>query len=164
MPISIYIFLLMQLCLVGYIDIKVKKIHNYWALINLFVYLILLFVFPEYYIFGLKSFVFPLAFLFVGYLLFLLKIMGAGDSKYLFSFYFLIPTEVQEEAFKCLAYTTVFVGLFLLTFTVVSNFTKVLNAVKYMQVNTIKEIFGSKFSYAPVIFVSWCWFGYVQYV
>lgn len=164
MPLSIYIYLFAQLLIVGYIDFKIKKIHNLWAIFNLVLFCILLFIFSDYYSFSIKTFFYPLTFLFVGYGLYLLKIMGAGDSKYLFAFYFLVPVQMHEEVFLCLAYTTVFVGSFLLLFSSIRHFKELWFAIKYVDIVKLKEIFGSRFSYAPVILTSWIWFGYNEFI
>jgi prepilin peptidase CpaA len=159
LPISVFIFLFMQLILVAYGDIKTKKIPNYWALINISIFALLTFLFPEQYRWEMKTFIFPIAFFFVGFVLFLLKIMGGGDSKYLVSFYLLTPVDLHESAFLCLLFSTIIVGLFLLIMNALNNFEKILTAIKYMDTIAIKQIFGTKFSYAPVILISWMWFG-----
>jgi prepilin peptidase CpaA len=160
LPISVFIFLLLQLLLVAYGDIKTRKIPNYWALINISIFALLTFLFPEQYRWEMKTFIFPIAFFFVGFILFMLKIMGGGDSKYLVSFYLLTPVDLHESAFLFLLLSTVIVGLFLLIMNALNNFEKILSAIKCMDITAIKEVFGTKFSYAPVILISWMWFGF----
>ena len=162
MPPFIYFLLVMELFFVSYIDFKFGKIHNFWSILNIFSYILFLFIFSDFYLFNVKTFVFPLAFIFVGYILYLMNIMGAGDSKYLFSFFLLIPVENHERLFLCLAYTTVYVGVSLLLITIVNNLKNITVAIKSKDVGAIREIFGSKFSYAPVIFISWIWFGWIN--
>ena len=162
MPGLVFYFLLIELLGVSYIDFFFGKIHNIWPILNILLYALLIFIFPDYYVFNLKTFVFPLAFIFVWYILYLMNIMGAGDSKYLFSFFLLVPTPKQEEVFICLAYTTIFVGVFLLASTIVLNFKKILYALRLRDIGSIKKIFGSKFTYAPVILISWIWFGWIN--
>lgn len=159
LPISVFIFLLMQLFLVAYGDIKTKKIPNYWSLINIAIFALLTALFPDQYRWELKTFIYPVAFFFVGFVLFLLKIMGGGDSKYLVSFYLLTPVDLHESAFLCLLLSTIIVGLFLLLMNALNNFEKIISALRYMDIIAIKQIFGTKFSYAPVILISWMWFG-----
>ncbi|MDD4973049.1 MAG: hypothetical protein PHY93_01795 [Bacteriovorax sp.] len=103
---------------------------------------------------------FPVAFLIVGFALFVVNIMGGGDSKYLSSLYLLIPLGFQEIVFLYLLYTTVIVGSSLLLFNTLKNFDKIVLLVKIGDVKGIKKIFGKKFTYAPVIFIAWMWFGW----
>lgn len=160
MPISVYLFLIFQLFFVAYNDLKNKKISNVWPIINISFYLIVVFLFPTHYQFDLETFVFPVAFFIVGIILFMLKVMGAGDSKYLLSFYLLIPVAQHEEAFIFLAYSTVIVGLSLLFTNILKNLDIIVVALRTKNLILLKSIFGQRFSYAPVILVSWLWFGW----
>tara|TARA_R110002072_G_scaffold288917_1_gene455596 strand:+ start:288035 stop:288541 length:507 start_codon:yes stop_codon:yes gene_type:complete len=159
MPIAVYLFLLIQLLVVSYVDIRKKIIANYWAIINLIFFIIALFLFRDTYVIAWKTFLYPFAFLFVGFALYALKIMGAGDSKYLFSFFFLIPNGYQEDFFVILAYSTVIVGFSLLIMNTIKNFDIIISAIRWKNLRYIKEAYGTKFSYAPVIAVAWIWFG-----
>ncbi|ATH06542.1 hypothetical protein BIY24_00865 [Halobacteriovorax marinus] len=160
MPISVYLFLVVQLFFVASHDVTHKKISNFWPLINISFYLLSVFFFPDHYNFGWSTFVFPIAFFIVGIFLFTLKIMGAGDSKYLLSFYLLIPVSLHETAFIFLAYSTVVVGLSLLLTNIIKRSDIIKLAIKTKNLRLIKTIFGQRFSYAPVILVSWLWFGW----
>jgi prepilin peptidase CpaA len=159
-PIAVYLFLVFQLFFVAYGDFKNKKISNTWPLINIVFYILTVFLFSDYYKFNLTTFVFPIAFFVVGLILFIAKIMGAGDSKYLLSFYLLIPVELHEEAFLFLAYSTVVVGLSLLFTNLFKNLDIIVVAIRTKNLTLIRNIFGKRFSYAPVILVSWLWFGW----
>lgn len=161
MPIAVYLFLVVQLFFVASNDISHKKISNFWPIINISFYIISVFLFPNQYFFSLETLVFPIAFFIVGVFLFSLKIMGAGDSKYLLSFYLLIPVVFHETAFILLAYSTVVVGLSLLFTNIMKRFDIIKVAIRTRNLRLIKTIFGQRFSYAPVILVSWLWFGWV---
>ncbi len=89
-----------------------------------------------------------------------MNIMGGGDSKYLSSLYVLVPLGFQDTVFLYLLYTTVIVGSSLLLFNALKNFDKILLLVKIGDIDGIKKIFGKKFTYAPVIFIAWMWFGW----
>ena len=159
-PLPIYLFILIELIFVSYGDIKTSKIPNMWSIMNIFVYPILLFIVPSAYFFEIGTFIYSFAFLFIGFILFLLKIMGAGDVKYLFSFFLLIPKSLQSETFSALLYSTVLIGLFVF----ITNFIKysetIINSLKIKDFRTVKECFGTKFSYAPVILIAWLWIGW----
>jgi prepilin peptidase CpaA len=86
--------------------------------------------------------------------------MGGGDSKYLSSFYLLVPVSFQDSVFLYLLYTTIIIGSSLLLFNMLKNFDRIIELVSIGNISGIKKIFGKKFTYAPVIFVAWIWFGW----
>lgn len=160
MPFIIYCYLAAQILVVAYHDLQTKKISNKWPIINICFYLFFLWLFPEYYRFNLETFTMPIAFFVAGFLLFILKIMGGGDSKYLSTFYLLIPLKFHEEAFMSLAMATILIGGSIFIKNILQNMDKVLVAFAQKDVATIKGIFGKKFAFAPVIFISWIWLGW----
>ena len=162
-PLVVYIFVSIQLLFVAYIDFKTKLISNNWVIINFSFFCLLSYIFPDLYLWQPKMFIYPLAFLFVGFGLFILKIMGGGDSKYLSSLYLLVPINFHESVFIYLLYTTVIVGSSLLVFNLIKNFDRIVLMAKTHDVVGIKRIFGKKFTYAPVIFISWMWFGWQNF-
>jgi len=85
--------------------------------------------------------------------------MGAGDSKFLFTFYLLIPEGFQEDVFLFQAYLTVIVGGSLLIYNTYKNFGKLKLAYIHGDVGIVRGVYGKKFAYAPVIFGAWIWFG-----
>ena len=160
MPVVLYIFILIELIIVGYLDFKYKKIKNFWVLVNLGLYLLALWIFKDYYFFNLKTFIWPFGFLFVGFLLFVLKIMGGGDSKFLFSFFLIIPENLHELFFMNLIYATTVVGLLMLIFNTAKNFDKLKLAYVYRSLQYVKDVYGHKFAYAPIVGLSWVLFGW----
>jgi prepilin peptidase CpaA len=160
MPMMVFIFLSIQLLFVAYVDFKTSKISNVWLLINFIFFCLLTIVYPKLYVWSFSVMLFPVAFLLVGFTLFALNIMGGGDSKYLSSLYLLIPLEFQDIVFLYLLYTTVIVGSSLLLFNALKNFDKIVLLVRIGDVKGIRKIFGKKFTYAPVIFIAWMWFGW----
>jgi len=163
LPIVVYIFVAIQLLCVAYIDFKTKKISNVWILINSLFFIVLTFIFPNFYVWSIQAFFFPMAFLLVGFVLFILNIMGGGDSKYLASLYLLVPVDFQETTFIYLLYATILVGSTLLLFNLLKNLDIILIHFKMGDVAGIRRIFGKKFTYAPVIFIAWMWFGWQNY-
>jgi prepilin peptidase CpaA len=160
MPLLVFIFIAIQLLVVAYIDFKTTKISNVWIFINGLFFVVLTFVYPHIYIWKFSALLFSLAFLFVGFALFIMNIMGGGDSKYLASFYLLVPPLFQETVFLYLLYTTVIVGSSLLLFNALKNFDNIVILIRIGDIRGIKKIFGKKFTYAPVIFIAWMWFGW----
>ena len=49
MSLPIYVFLLVQLLAVSYIDLRQRKISNIWPILNICLFIALLFLFPEQY-------------------------------------------------------------------------------------------------------------------
>jgi len=162
-PLIVFIFVAIQLLFVAYIDFKIKKISNLWIAINFIFFVALCFLFPGLYIFKIQTFIYSIIFLFAGFMLFSLNIMGGGDSKYLSSLYLLVPLSYQENVFLYLLYTTIIVGSSLLLFNLIKNADKIYILMRGHDVIGIKKIFGKKFTYAPVIFISWMWFGWMNY-
>jgi prepilin peptidase CpaA len=160
MSFLLYAFFSLELFFVGYGDIREKKIPNMWSILNLLCFILFLFIFPDLYLFKIKTFVIPVTFLIVGYFLFLLRIMGGGDSKFLFSFFLVVPFIYHEKLFEYLLYSTVIIGLFTFLTNMGSQFNKILMYAKSQQYHKIKECFGTKFSYAPVILIAWLWLGF----
>jgi len=163
MPLMVFVFISIQLLFVAYVDFKTSKISNVWLLINFIFFCVLTFVYPQVYVWDISALLFPVAFLLVGFVLFVMNIMGGGDSKYLSSLYLLVPLGFQDTVFLYLLYTTVIVGSSLLLFNALKNFDKIVLLVKVGDIVGIKKIFGKKFTYAPVIFIAWMWFGWQNY-
>lgn len=161
-PVIIAYLITLQLFIVSLGDIIKKKIPNFWPLLNLILFPILCWLYPEFYRFHWGSFIFPLAFLIVGFFLFLLRIMGGGDSKYLFSLFLIIPLQFHERMFEYLLYTTFIIGSFVLLTNLTSNLGQIVTSLKTGDYNEVKKYFGTKFAYAPVILIAWIWLGITQ--
>ncbi len=160
MPISTYIFVLVQLVPVSYLDIKTKKIANFWPVLNILAYLFNLYLFPDQYPLIFTHFLYSIGFLVIGFMLFLMKIMGPGDAKYLASIFLLIVDNLQATFFFQIIYLTILAGSILLIFHAILNFDKIKKAIMISNFGEIKGIFGTKFTYAPIILISWMGFGW----
>jgi len=160
MPVQTYIFILLQLLVVTYFDLKTRKISNLWVLLNIIIYLFHLFYFSNQYPLVPEHFIFPLGCLFIGFLFFLLNIMGPGDSKYLFSLFLLINKDHQITFFTSLLFTTAIVGSILLLLHTIRNFDKIKMAIMLSDFRQLKGVFGSKYTHAPIIIISWVGFGW----
>lgn len=160
--IGLLIVLTLELFVVGVRDFQTKKISNYWSLSNL-IYAPFLYIFlKEFYPFGVEVFYYPLGFLVFGFVLFALKIMGAGDVKYLSTFFLLIPPSLHSSFFSCLLYSTVIVGLILLLINIVSKFDKIKMLIMTKDFSHVEGVFGKKFTFAPVVFMAWIWFVWIK--
>ena len=161
-PATVYIFLLIELIAVSYIDLVQRRISNYWILLNACFFIAFLFIMTDFYEFKFDTFAYSIGFFIVGFILFQLKIMGGGDSKYLFSFYLLVPLQFHESALSYLIYSTILVGSFLFLLNIFKNWKRIHKAIVDKKIKSIKFIFGSKFPFAPVVLFSWIWFGWVN--
>lgn len=159
-PLSVYIYIFINLLFVSYGDIKTQKIPNLWSILNIIVFIALLFVFPQQYSFTFETFFFSIVFLIVGFILFLLKIMGGGDSKFLFTFFLVVPLSAHFVTLYSLIIATVMIGSFFFITNLVKNFDKIVEYAKVGNKKGIKDCFGTKFSFAPVILISWIFVGW----
>ena len=154
----IYSFILIELAIISLIDIKIKKISNMWSLGHLVVAL-LLYIFSESYFWSWPVLIYPLLWFLLGFALFLLRIMGAGDSKLLASLYLLIPLSLHHLMLEKLVISTLVVGFMNLTL----KFAKDFRAIKAYALSGhwqgLLEKLKSRFSFAPVILIAWVLMG-----
>lgn len=160
LPTIVYFYMLIQLLAVSIVDVRTKRIHNMWAVLNIISYFILCFVYPEIYHLSIYSFFYSFVFLFVGFVLFLLRIMGGGDSKYLFSFFLMVPISIQFPVMSYIVMSTIAIGSTVFFVNLIRNFDKIKESIKVKDAQALKHCFGTKFSFAPVIFVSWIYLGW----
>lgn len=154
-PWPIYTFIFLELICVTYVDVKYKKISNLWSILNIGLAVVLFILFPDIYIFGIETFLFTIVIPLVGFLLFVLNIMGGGDSKFLATFFLIIPTATQDITFYFLLLSTIIVGIIFFLKNVVDQRTRIFNSIMSRDVEGIKLSFGTKFAFAPVILLTW---------
>lgn len=159
-PTVVYWLLVLELACVAWGDVRTQKIPNWWSLLNIGWFAGFLFIWPETYPLAWTTFLYSTVFLVVGFVLFLLKIMGGGDSKFLFSFFLLVPVTLQWRALLLLLLSTILIGGFLLVTNLSKNHEKIVASIKTGYIKGIKECFGTKFSFAPVILLAWLWLGW----
>lgn len=155
----IFFLILIELFFVGWIDLKTKKISNRWVLANIGASVVAHLLLSDLYPFTWSVFFFPMGFLTGGFLLYLLGIMGAGDSKFLASLFLLIPLEFHLTFFEKLIYSTMITGSFLLLFKVFEHGQTLKAYIFSRYWKGIKQTISSRFSYAPVICVAWILMG-----
>ena len=155
----VYYLVLVELVVVSWIDIRIKKISNYWSLFNLLVGCLLHLLYPEAYPWQLASILFPLGWLIVGFGLFLVGIMGAGDSKLLASLFLLLPLKLQVPMLEKMIYSTVVVGIVMLLFKFARDFQKIKAYAFTSYWKGFFEAIRSRFSYAPVALLAWLLLG-----
>lgn len=161
-PTTVFLFILIELIFVSVGDIRTKKIPNLWSLLNIIIFIILVFVFKDLYVVSWKTFLYPVIWIIAGFILFSLKIMGGGDSKFLSTYFLLIPLSSQDDAFYFLIISTIFIGLSVFMFNILKNWKSILDCLKTKNYKLLKQHFGTKFTFAPVIFISWVLLGWDQ--
>jgi prepilin peptidase CpaA len=150
---------LVELLIVSIVDLRKKKISNLWFILNIALAVIFHFSMKDIFPFSYEMFIFPIGWILGGFLLFLLNIMGAGDSKYLASLFFMVPVEFHMILFEKLLSSTIIVGIILITMKLIKDF-KTIKAYTIAAYWTgVRETIKSKFSYAPVILLAWILFG-----
>ena len=159
----IYFLILSELVIVSWIDIKIKKISNIWFIINLFLGVFFHFFYPDVYHWEWASLIFPIGWIVVGFILFVLKIMGAGDSKFLASLFLLVPLEHHAGMFEKVLYSTLVVGLCMLSFKIAKDFKNIKAYALSMYWQGFKDSIRSNFSFAPVVLLAWILLGVEQW-
>lgn len=159
MNIIIFSLIGCELLVVSWWDLKNKRISNMWPIINILVALGFYFLRTQEYKFSWEILVFPVGFILVGFALFLLKIMGAGDSKFLASLFLLVPVEFHLMLFEKLVHATVVVGVILLLGNMLKAPAKLRAFLLSGYWQGIRNVMRSHFSYAPVIGLAWVLFG-----
>ena len=159
----IYSLILVELVAVSWIDIKIKKISNIWFLVNLALGIAFHFLYPDLYRWEWQLLIFPLGWIVAGFFLFVLGIMGAGDSKFLASLFLMIPLEHHTLMFEKILYSTLVVGLVMLTFKIAKDFKKIKAYAFSSYWQGFKESIRSSFSYAPVVLLAWIMLGVEQW-
>ncbi len=157
MNLYLYLLLLLELFVVSFIDVRVKKISNLWSVTHILIFTgmsVYVGAVPE-----IAHFYFPLGMIVVGFILFVFHIMGAGDSKYLASLFLLIPTPAQMLFMEKLLTVTIFVGTILLIMKFVKSAAKIKAYLTTFYFKALRAEIHSRFSYAPVILVAWILFG-----
>jgi len=155
----IFILILSQLLIVSWIDIKTRTIANHWHLLNMACGLLAYFYLDQLYLFDWSLFILPIGFIFVGFVLFLAGVMGAGDSKYIAGLALVIPLRLHFLFFESLLYSTLLVGGILLTMKVIKDFKKIRAYIFSRYWLALRDIIRSEFSYAPVILIAWIFTG-----
>lgn len=86
--------------------------------------------------------------------------MGGGDSKFLTTFFLIVPLSLQDKVFYNLLLSTIGIGFFFLIQNTINNHEVLIKSIKERNVDGIKSCFGTKFAYAPVILIAWMWLGW----
>lgn len=152
---QLYLFILIELIFVSIGDVKNRKIPNMWVITNIVVSIFLFILFPNMYELRGETFQFPIVFIFVGFLLFQLKVMGGGDSKYLASFFLLVPYSYQDKVFSYLLLSTILIGCASFINSLFQEYPQFIKSLRDRDLQGVKKCFGTKFAFAPVILITW---------
>lgn len=152
-----YLIILLELIIVSVVDLKIKKISNYWIMVNLSLAAIAYGV--GLYSFQWECLIFPLGTIVVGFLLFLVSIMGAGDSKYLASLFLVLPYHFHRPYLEYVLLSTILVGVILIGMKLISRFTRIKGYALSFHLKGVLSEIRSRFSYAPVLLLAWILLG-----
>jgi prepilin peptidase CpaA len=155
----VYLLLLFEISVVAWTDFKREIIPNSWVIGNAGCAFLMLLFYPQYFPASWEMMLFPGGFVLIGFILFWLGIMGAGDSKYLASLFLLTPLEQQFIFFEKLIVSTLLVGSMLLALRLIKERGTIKAYLVSFHWKGIKQILRSRFSYAPVILIAWILLG-----
>lgn len=159
LPKELFIFLILELIAVAWIDFKYRKISNIWVLLNFIIFLLIYFILGLNLSFELYQLYYPTIFFIVGFAFYTLRIMGGGDSKFLVSIYIILPVFFHESFLISLLYVTTFVGLVQFIINSISGRDLIYKFLKYKNPKYLRLCYGKKFPFAPIILLSWIIFG-----
>lgn len=154
---SLFAFLLAELLVVSYIDVRTKKISNLWSISHIVIFLGIM-AYTQEYPSG-SHFIFPVGMIVAGFVLFVFHIMGAGDSKYIASIFLLTPTPLHMLFMEKLLTVTILVGTLLIMLKYFKNAAKIKAYLMTFYLKAVQSEIHSRISFAPVILVSWILFG-----
>lgn len=155
----VFSLILIELMVVAWIDYKTEKISNKWILVNVLASVVLHATVRTLYPFSWEVLLFPVGFIIVGFLLYLLNIMGAGDSKFLASLFLIVPLEFHLMFFSKIVLSTIVVGATLLILRLIKHGPQLKAYFVSQYWEGVKTTLKSRFSYAPVIFIAWILIG-----
>ena len=148
----------LQLLVIAWIDLKTKKISNLWAIFNVLL-AVGLWVSGINGPWNFQVLLFPVGFIVIGFMLFVLKIMGAGDSKFLASLMLCLPLSLHLVYFEKLLESTIVVGALLLIFKIAKDPLKFRAYLVTRHWQALMNMIKSHFSYAPVMLLAWLLMG-----
>lgn len=160
MPQTLYLLFFIEIIFVFFLDIKYRKISNIWSILNIFGFVLFLFLFPKIYFISWKLFLYPTLILSIGFLLFLIHIAGAGDIKYLSSLMVLLPQDLHPHFLEIILMATIVVASIILFYEFLKFHRKGQGPLSITELFLFLISFKkSKFPYTIVIFIGWCILG-----
>ena len=160
LPPYLYSYLMIELFVVGWLDWRYLRISNFWVLLNLIVFIILAVAMPLDYFSFPRTFFYPLLFFILGFFLFSLNVMGGGDSKFLSTFFLLIPIKMHDQYLNSLIYGILICSGGLMIYHTFKNLKKLKSNLLERNFIGLFEIYKKKIPLAPIILFSWFIFGY----
>lgn len=156
---TLFLFMMVELAIVSFVDLKTRKVSNLWSLFHLGVFSLLTIFNIINSSFDWNDLLIPLAFLLGGYLLFYFNIMGAGDVKFISTLLLLLKESQQLDFLFYLATITAFIGGTLFLLNLFKNREKVFVFLGIKDKKIIENVFGKKFPYIPLVLIAWIGLG-----
>lgn len=156
-----FVFLLIELSLVSWLDFKYRKITNPWSAIN-----IVLWIVSSWFWWGFswQALLWPAAVLFLGFMLFAVNIAGAGDVKFFSTFTLLLPPSMQGDWLFVLMYSSAAVGLLIIVKNAIKNRRSILQWMWERHTPFFSLLVGGKTILAPVAWMAWVIWGYLLFL
>ncbi len=154
MPVLSY-YLLVQTAAVAVLDLKTKKISNIWPVLNCALALILFIALPKVYFTSWQGWPLWIILVAVCVWLYAQRIMGAGDVKYLFSFFLVLPPAFRGEVLNILSLVIIVVGGYWLLKKVWGQWYYLLNLWSLGENQEILRLIHGKNVFAPLVFLAW---------
>ncbi|EQC47022.1 peptidase, A24 type IV prepilin peptidase family protein [Bacteriovorax sp. BSW11_IV] len=156
---TLFIFMIIELLIVSYVDLKVRKVANIWSVFHILIFGLITSYNAMNGIFDWKALVIPVCFVTVGFILFVFNVAGAGDVKFISSFLLILSERQQIEFLYYLTWITVIVGGTLAIKNIILNREKILVYLGIKEKKIIAGVFGKKFPYTPLVLLAWIVFG-----
>jgi prepilin peptidase CpaA len=155
MPLILYFTILGILLFFSVIDIKTKKIPNKYLPLFLIPFFSYLIFDNQLYLNWPMTLWYPFVVLIGGFVLFLFKIMGAGDAKLLFLLFLCIPNQEKNNFLKILIITTIMISILRISLQIIRKREQFWIDLITFNVKGLFNLVSERYSYAPVIFLSW---------
>jgi Flp pilus assembly protein protease CpaA len=154
----IYSLILFELAIISFIDIKTKKISNLWSFAQVAAAILFYFSMDSYQ-WSWTVLIYPIIWFVVGFGLFLLGIMGAGDSKLITSLYLLIPLSLHHVMLEKIVISTIVIGFMNFCLKITKDFKSIKAYALSAYWQGLWKKMKSSFSFAPVIMMAWILLG-----
>lgn len=158
-PWALGLVVLAEASAVAWSDARHGTVPNAWPLLNLALFPAALLLFPHAYgPLGWGTAAAPLLWLAAGFVLFRLRIMGAGDSKYLASLFLLVPEGLRAALFLRLVLASALGCGALLAARLARRAGPILALDPARAPALLREAVAGRAPFAPVVLAAVAWF------
>lgn len=156
---TLFIFILIELMIVSFVDFKTRKVSNLWSYFHLIAFILLTLFNIQNDLFSWNDLSIPFVFFIAGYILFYFNIMGAGDVKFISTLLLVLNRREQLDFIYYLALATVLVGGILFLKNILKNREKIFIFIGIRDKKILENVFGKKFPFIPLVLMAWIGLG-----